>query len=233
MTDQCRPIQTYGNQGVAKKDVVKWSHAIIYTGKEPPAPNDNELPGVNERPMLQPIRVVSNKRTDIMDRMSRVDFNKIYTVEHNVKVYDFGRVHEDERSFLRHQFNYVWGISQDIDDESGDEEDEPEKKKKRERHPKAKKSTKGEKSTKSERSTKTHRSTKEESQARQEPSPQAQEQRYVIAIHAYSSPATGHLAIEVEDVILLTGSVSESWWLGRNERTLEMGMFPSSYVKQI
>lgn len=143
-----RPIQTYNNQGVAKKDVVKWSHAIIYTGKEP-APDPNELPGVGENPMLQSIRVVSNKRTDIMDRMSRLDFNKIYTVEHNVKVYDFGWVHEDSRNLLRHQFNYVWGINQDMDDESDDEPEQLGKKKKRrrERHSKGKKGTKGQTST--------------------------------------------------------------------------------------
>jgi hypothetical protein len=166
-----------------------------------------------------------------MDRMSRVDFNKIYTVEHNVKVYDFGRVHEDERSFLRHQFNYVWGINQDIDEESEEEVEQPEKKK-RERHPKGKKPTKGEKSTRSEKSTKTHRSTTEENSTTDEIPTQAQAYRYVMAIHAYSNQNAGHLQLDADDVILLTGAVSESWWKGRNERTLEVGMFPSTYVKE-
>jgi len=132
----CLPIQTYNNQGVAKKDVIKGNHAIIHTGRVPPEPNADESPNIaaGERAMLQPIRVVANKKADTMDRMSRVDFAKIYTVEHNVKVYDFGRVHEDHRAFLRHQFNYVWSINDDAEEEESEEDKESEKKKKEKTH---------------------------------------------------------------------------------------------------
>ena len=38
--------------------------------------------------------MVARKKGDTLDKMSRIDFSRMYTVEHNVKVYDFGNVHE-------------------------------------------------------------------------------------------------------------------------------------------
>ncbi|QDS69658.1 hypothetical protein FKW77_009452 [Venturia effusa] len=230
----CLPIQTYGNQGVAKKDVVKRSHAIIYTGKEP-APNENELPGPGEPAMLQSIRVVSNKRIDIMDPMSRVDFSKIYTVEHNVKVYDFGWVHKDSRNMLRHQFQYVWSINQDTEEESDEEPEQSEKKKKkRERYPKGKTSSKGEKSSRGEKSTNTKRATEADVQRPtiEQTSVQTQEHHYYTATQAYNGPDARYLSMKAVDNILFAATVSDDWWRGRNERTGEVGMFPRAYVKQ-
>ncbi|KAF2843245.1 hypothetical protein M501DRAFT_905314, partial [Patellaria atrata CBS 101060] len=99
----CLPIQTYSGKGVAKKSVIKEHHAIIYTGKSLPndIPKPKELPGREEGPMREPIRVKQNVKYEKMDPMSRVNFAKIYTVEHNVKVYDFGNVHPRFISLLR------------------------------------------------------------------------------------------------------------------------------------
>jgi hypothetical protein len=218
--------------------VIKGSHAIIHTGREPPEPKPNELPGPDERAMLEPIRVVSIKKTDTMDPMSRVDFSKIYTVEHNVKVYDFGSVHEEERAFLRHQFNWVWRIREDDGDDS--EEGGRQDKKKRDRHSKkstrpekstrAEKSSKSEKPTKGEKSIRGQKSTKEEKVAEVDESAQEQVICYVIAAHAYSSSTQDQLELQVYDRIAVTGHTSEDWWNGRNERTGEKGIFPRSYV---
>ena len=70
-------------------------------GAKAPQPRPGELPRDGESPMRDPIRVISNQRQDQMDVMSHVNYNKVYTVEHNVKVYDFGEVHPDDlREFL-------------------------------------------------------------------------------------------------------------------------------------
>ena len=45
--------------------------------------------------MLPPIRVLAKNRGDKLRRESRINFGKVYTVEHNCKVYDFGVVHQD------------------------------------------------------------------------------------------------------------------------------------------
>ncbi|KAF2453991.1 hypothetical protein BDY21DRAFT_116615 [Lineolata rhizophorae] len=104
----CLPIQTYRRQGVGKDTIVKCHHAIIYTGKRPPKPLDIEAPAKGEKGMLQPIRVRQRNPNQKMDSLSRVNFNKIYTVEHNVKVYDFGDVHKDDIWLLVQQFRSVW-----------------------------------------------------------------------------------------------------------------------------
>jgi hypothetical protein len=84
----------------------------MYTGAHPPVPLSTEMPRwAGELPMGDPIRVIGTKQWDNkMDRMSRVNFLKIYTVEHNVKVDDFGYVDKGDEWKLITQFNYHWGI---------------------------------------------------------------------------------------------------------------------------
>jgi hypothetical protein len=124
------PIQTYGDQGVAKRGVVKSHHAPIYTGRVEPEPSKDELPNLkknpSERAMLDSIRVQSYRKSDILHKKSRVNFAKIYTVEHNVKVYDFGEVHKKSLHILAHQFNLVWNIGVPAEDESDSESEEEE-----------------------------------------------------------------------------------------------------------
>jgi hypothetical protein len=43
--------------------------------------------------MGQPIPVMRKEPWNTMDPQSRVSFLKLYTVEHNIKVDDFGRAH--------------------------------------------------------------------------------------------------------------------------------------------
>jgi hypothetical protein len=126
---KARTIQTYGNRGVAKPGTTKCYHSIIHTSSAPPAPKSNEAPDVasGERPMLNPIRVRPRKRTDKMDPMSRLNYSKMYTVEHNVKVYDFGTVHENFLHVFKKQFAWAWQFepeSSDDDDEDDDDDDE-------------------------------------------------------------------------------------------------------------
>jgi hypothetical protein len=102
---------TYGRQGVAKPNTIKSHHAIIYTGSKEVQPQSSELPREGEWGMLKSIRVKPRLRSSKLDPMSRVNFAKIYTVEHNVKVMDFGDVHEDSIHVLNSQ--WVWALTQD------------------------------------------------------------------------------------------------------------------------
>jgi hypothetical protein len=103
------PILTYNNQGVSKDGVVKWKHAIAFTGKKDkePSPHQLELPGMNEYGMMSPIRVRARSKQEKLHAMSRINFSKMYTVEHNVKVYDFGDVDSEHKERLRTQWRYV------------------------------------------------------------------------------------------------------------------------------
>lgn len=110
----CLSIQTYGNRGIPKNKV-KNHHAIMYTGDTPPEPLPSERPrSAGELPMGDPIRVIGTKPFHSkMDPRSRVNFLKIYTVEHNVKVDDFGYVDKNDEWKLITQFNSHWKIRGD------------------------------------------------------------------------------------------------------------------------
>ncbi|KAF2114166.1 hypothetical protein BDV96DRAFT_600889 [Lophiotrema nucula] len=108
----CLSIQTYQRRGVGSK--VKAHHAIIHTGNRVP----DELPsekskGTWDLPMGESIKVTANRAWEKLDPLSRINFVKIYTVEHNVKVKDFGKVDADNEWKLVAQFNRHWGIPGD------------------------------------------------------------------------------------------------------------------------
>jgi len=58
--------------------------------------------------MLSPIRVVPDRPTDTMDPMSRLNFTKVYTVEKNILVGDFGTIYEQDLARFKDQFKIVW-----------------------------------------------------------------------------------------------------------------------------
>jgi hypothetical protein len=91
---------------VGKQGVKKNYHAIIYTGEEPNE-RRREMPAQGERGMLQSIKVRPQSKQDKLDSLSRINFEKVYTVEHNLKVYDFGEVAGRHHDRLWHQWRQV------------------------------------------------------------------------------------------------------------------------------
>jgi hypothetical protein len=87
-----------------------------------PSPQSGEIPKESECGMMRPIRVKPKGRYEKLDPLSRVNFGKIYTFEHNVKAYDFGDVHEDFIGTLKHQWDYVLkaDLAQELEYDSGD-----------------------------------------------------------------------------------------------------------------
>lgn len=99
-----RPISTYGKRGCGKGTTVKWQHSMAHTGREAPALLQGEAPGPGEEAMMLPIRVEPSRRGDKMETSSRIDYSRMYTVEHYVKVKDSGTVHKDHIKRLRTQW---------------------------------------------------------------------------------------------------------------------------------
>lgn len=97
---QCLPILTYGGQGTLKAGVKAKDHAIIYTGKP------TILKG--EKLELEPIKMVPDTHRDKLDLASRINYAKIYTVEHNVKVHFIGRLDKSSRRKFMTDFDLVW-----------------------------------------------------------------------------------------------------------------------------
>lgn len=84
-------------------------HAIAYTGKNEPPP----LPG--ERParggghgLLSSIRIDPDTPEQKLDDRSRVNFAKVYTIEHYSKVQSLGKVNRASMPVLLQQFQMVW-----------------------------------------------------------------------------------------------------------------------------
>ena len=80
--------------GIAVED-----HAIIYTGPEGSEPPDL-LPGEGITKLA--LRVEPDGSRVKLDPISRINFGKTYTVEHNVKVLSIGIVTEEHLDLLDH-----------------------------------------------------------------------------------------------------------------------------------
>ncbi|KAK5719529.1 hypothetical protein LTR15_008053 [Elasticomyces elasticus] len=103
------PIVNYGGRGVGLSGIIKSRHSLVYTGKNDPAPLPCELPQRGGGAMMPvAIRVVLDHRDEQLVQVSRLDYSKVYTVYHTVKVAAFGVVHEDSQWAFLDQFNVVW-----------------------------------------------------------------------------------------------------------------------------
>ena len=103
------PITSYGHRGVGKPGVNKSEHSIIYTTKHPPDPLPTELPVRGEDGMRpNPIRVDTDDPIDKLDSLSRIDYGKVHTIQHNIKVKPFGKVNPKSMFALTNQFGNVW-----------------------------------------------------------------------------------------------------------------------------
>lgn len=89
-TNPSSPIKTYNGRGITKRGLsqeVIEAHAIIHMSTEQPA----RLQAENKL-TKRPIAVDASSPRQKLDRLSRVNFSKVYTVEHYVKVMDVGVV---------------------------------------------------------------------------------------------------------------------------------------------
>lgn len=86
-----------------KGDFVAEEHSVVYTGREIPR-------GKVQTPGLQPesIKVLLDDPTDKLDPESLINYGKVYTIEHNLKVKPFGMVQRDSIQHFTEQFMRVW-----------------------------------------------------------------------------------------------------------------------------
>jgi hypothetical protein len=57
---------------------------------------------------LRPIRVIPKTPRDKLEEQSRINYAKIYTVEHNVKVHFTGQVDKQDENRLIVDFDATW-----------------------------------------------------------------------------------------------------------------------------
>ena len=111
------PSLAITNGGVSKSGTNKSEHSIIYTGKAPPEALPQEAPQRGERGMRpEPIRVEPDSPEDKLDPLSRIDYGKVHTIQHNIKVQSFGQVHPRCLNSLVHQFRNCWNEQPELRD---------------------------------------------------------------------------------------------------------------------
>jgi len=84
----CVPMTTHQGQGSMKPGIISEDYAAVYDNRKP-APQYHD--GEEAHLVKVPIPIVVED-TDGLDPMSRINFGRIYTVEHNVRAMRVGRV---------------------------------------------------------------------------------------------------------------------------------------------
>lgn len=106
----CLPILTYGGQGATKAGVRASDHAIVHDANESePDAAPGELLG------KYALRIVLEVEGETLDPMSRIDFGKVYTVQHNIKVMNVGRIHKLDIRSLKRSYNESMRMDDDDD----------------------------------------------------------------------------------------------------------------------
>jgi hypothetical protein len=90
----CLSIHTYGGRGVTKPGISARHHApLVVKGQK-------ELLLKGEDGLLPALHVILENKSTI-DRLARINFGKIYTIEQNVKVCSVGRIAPEDIPRLR------------------------------------------------------------------------------------------------------------------------------------
>ncbi|KJZ75621.1 hypothetical protein HIM_05084 [Hirsutella minnesotensis 3608] len=99
----CVPILTYGGKGCKKKGVKPQKHGIIHERNHKARLLDGE-------PKLgfPPVAVEMTEEGEKLSRESRVNYSKLVTVEHNVKVFFIGSVVSKDWDAVRDAVNQCW-----------------------------------------------------------------------------------------------------------------------------
>ena len=85
----CLMLNTYHRQGASKDGIKAENYAAVYPlGGEPEV-------GPNENMTKEPFPIKVEEAGESIDPTSRIDFGRVYTVEHNLKVLKVGRIPND------------------------------------------------------------------------------------------------------------------------------------------
>ncbi|KAM3533773.1 hypothetical protein MY4038_002976 [Beauveria bassiana] len=99
----CVPILTYGGKACKKSGVKPEKHGIVYE-------RGQKSKKLNGEPSLgfSPVRVEMTEEGEKISRESRVNYSKLVTVEHNVKVFFIGHVYASDWQIVGDAVNHCW-----------------------------------------------------------------------------------------------------------------------------
>ncbi|KAI0377446.1 hypothetical protein F5Y04DRAFT_284923 [Hypomontagnella monticulosa] len=99
----CVPILTYDRRGCLKKGVRPNKHGIIYTAGSKPRLLRNE-PDLGFSPVALHVYADSEK----LAKESRVNYSKLVTIEHNVKVFFIGSIDREDFDLVSSAVDICW-----------------------------------------------------------------------------------------------------------------------------
>ncbi|KAF7901326.1 hypothetical protein EAF00_003547 [Botryotinia globosa] len=97
----CLPIMSYEGRATSKSGVHPEEHAIIYTTPEPKLVNNED----GSKMKFDPVKMIPDSSRHALDRASRINYAKIYTVEYNVKVWFIGHVDQACEYTVKKSYN--------------------------------------------------------------------------------------------------------------------------------
>lgn len=90
-----RGIFTYGGRGLSKDGIDIANHAVLYNEKDEPSMRPDE-PDLDRQCLAVKLR----RPQDKLDPMSRINFGKIHTIEHNIPVKPIGMIAESSMAYF-------------------------------------------------------------------------------------------------------------------------------------
>ncbi|KAF5874236.1 uncharacterized protein Bfra_004243 [Botrytis fragariae] len=96
-----KPIMSYEGRATSKPGVHPEEHAIIYTTPEPKLVNNED----GSRMIFDPVKMIPESSRHTLDKASRINYAKIYTVEYNVKVWFIGHVDQACEQIVKKSYN--------------------------------------------------------------------------------------------------------------------------------
>ncbi|UNI22399.1 hypothetical protein JDV02_008290 [Purpureocillium takamizusanense] len=99
----CVPILTYGGKGCKKRGVKPAKHGIIYERGHRPRLLDKEPPLG-----FPAVKVQMTEEGERLSKESRVNYSKLVTVEHNIKVFFIGTIVGDDWELVQDAVNQCW-----------------------------------------------------------------------------------------------------------------------------
>ncbi|TEY29905.1 hypothetical protein BOTCAL_0915g00010 [Botryotinia calthae] len=95
-----RPIMSYEGRATSKPGVHAEEHAIIYTMEPKLVANEN-----GSQMIFRPIKMISDSTNHDLDRASRINYAKTYTLEYSAKVWFIGKIDQDSEQTLRESYD--------------------------------------------------------------------------------------------------------------------------------
>lgn len=111
----CAPLNTYGSQGTNKRGVTPGDHAAVYDSKKSKPPS---LPRENLK--KDPFPIIVEAVGEVIDPMSRINFGRVHTIEHNFKVMKVGRIPTEHIPRLQRYFVecFIGGTASNLQESS-------------------------------------------------------------------------------------------------------------------